>query len=423
MSLKSVIAVSLLIGLPLVAAEIPEASKPERVGVSRERVSRIHDVIERHMDAREISGAVTFVARKGRVINYEAHGLMDLESKRPMAKDSIFRIWSMSKVVGGVGILMLMEEGKVRLNDLVSRFIPEFKNIKITVIQDAPGNRTRAAAGGPQAPAVEFYTMPSVREVTIQDLLTHTSGLGSGPASSSQIRKIERKPGESLADYIPKLGATPLDFQPGSRWSYSAAAGFDTLAYVIQVASGMPTDQFLKQRIFDPLGMPDTFFSPSQDRWPRVATSYHRTPDGLQKVENPNRMVSTTYFGLGGGLMSTAQDYAQFAEMLVEGGQLNGKRLLSPKTVELMSSAFIPDTLPGRAPGIGWGLSVQVVTNPIAAGCRVSPGSFGWDGAYGTHFWVDPKEKVIGVMMIQTDNSLRQLDRDFENAVMQSIVD
>jgi CubicO group peptidase (beta-lactamase class C family) len=143
----------------------------------------------------------------------------------------------------------------------------------------------------------------------------------------------------------------------------------------------------------------------------------------LQKIENPNRMVSTTYFGLGGGLMASTLDYAQFAEMLVEGGQLNGKRLLSPKTVELMSSAFVPDTLPGRAPGIGYGLSVQVVTNPIAASYRVSPGTFGWDGAYGTHFWVDPKEKIIGVMMIQTDNPDRRLDRDFENAVMQSIVD
>jgi CubicO group peptidase (beta-lactamase class C family) len=422
MGLKSTFASLLLIGLPLAAA-IPEASKPEDVGVSKDRLSRIHDVMQRHMDAREISGAVTLVARKGRVVNYEAHGLMDLESKKPMAKDSIFRIWSMSKVVGGAAILMLMEEGKLRLNDPVSRFIPEFKGMKVAVIQEQPSARRGAGAAGPQAPAVEFYTMPAAREITIRDLLTHISGLGSGPASSSEIRKIERKPGEQLADYIPKLGATPLDFQPGSRWSYSAAAAFDTLAYVIQVASGMPTDQFLKQRIFDPLGMKDTFFSPSEDRWPRVASAYHRAGDALQKVENPNRMVSTTYFGLGGGLMSSAADYGQFAEMLVEGGQLNGKRLLSPRTVELMSSAFVPDTLQGRAPGIGYGLSVQVVTNPIAAGYLVSPGSFGWDGAYGTHFWVDPKEKVIGVMMIQTDNPVRQLDRDFEGAVTQSIVD
>ena len=361
MRLKATLVFLLFVGLPLAAASIPEAAKPEEVGLSSERLRRIHEAIQSHIDLHEISGAVTLVARKGRIAHFEAHGWMDLESKKPMTKDSIFRIWSMSKPVGGVAIMMLLEEGKVRLNDPVSKFIPEFKGMKVAE--------------------------------------------------------------DRLADYTPKLGATPLDFQPGSRWSYSAAAAFDTLARVVEVASGQAVDQFLRQRIFDPLGMKDTFFSPTEERWPRVPVAYHRSGEVLQKVENPNRMVSTTYFGLGGGLMASTLDYAQFAEMLVEGGQLNGNRLLSPKTVELMSSAFVPDTLPGRAPGIGYGLSVQVVTNPIAAGYRVSPGTFGWDGAYGTHFWVDPKEKTIGVMMIQTDNPDRRLDRDFENAVMQAIVD
>ena len=404
------LAVFALVALPLTAASIQE-TKPEDVGLSRERLQRIHETIQRHIDAHQIAGAVTLVARKGRIAHLEAHGAMDLESKKPMAKDSVFRIFSMSKPIAGAAILMLMEEGKVRLNDPVSKFIPEFKGMKVAVTQDRPD------------PA-QFYTMPASREITIQDLLTHVSGLASGgPASAAAMPAIARKPGDALADYIPRLGSTPLDFQPGSRWRYSPGAGFDTLGRIVEVASGQTFDQFLRQRIFDPLAMRDTYFHPPQDRLPRVATTYHRAGDALQKVESQNRLVSTTYFSGAGGLMSDAEDYAQFGEMLLEGGQLNGKRLLSPKTVELMASVFVPDTLPGRAPGRGFGLSVQVVSDPVAAGYRVSTGSFGWDGAFGTHFWVDPKEKIVGVLMIQTDNPNRQLDRDFENAVMQAIVE
>ena len=402
-----------LAALSLSAATIQE-TKPESVGLSGERLQRIRETIQRHMDARQIAGAVTLVARKGHIAHLEAQGMMDLDSKKPMAKDSIFRIYSMSKPIAGVAILMLMEEGKLRLNDPVSKFIPEFKGMKVAVIQERPAD---------SAP-LQFYTMPATREITIQDLLTHVSGLASGgAASAAELSKVARKPGETLADYIPRLGTTPLDFQPASRWRYSPGAGFDTLGRVVEVVSGKKFDEFLRQRIFDPLGMKDTFFHPSEDRLPRVPTAYHRAGDGLTKVENQNRMVSTTYFSGAGGLMASTEDYAQFGEMLLEGGQLNGKRLLSPKTVELMSSVFVPDTLPGRAPGRGFGLSVQVVTDPVTSGYRVSTGSFGWDGAFGTHFWVDPKEKIVGILMIQTDNPNRQLDRDFENAVMQSIVE
>jgi CubicO group peptidase (beta-lactamase class C family) len=182
-------------------------------------------------------------------------------------------------------------------------------------------------------------------------------------------------------------------------------------------------NQFLRQRIFEPLGMKDTFFHPSEDGLARIPSTYHRAEKTLQKTDAINKLFDRSYFSGGGGLMSTAEEYAKFAEMLLEGGQLNGKRLLSPKTVELMASVFVPDTVPGRSPGKGFGLSVQVISDAIAAGQRVSKGSFGWDGAYGTHFWIDPKEKIVGVMMIQTDNPDRQLDRDFENAVMQSIVE
>lgn len=409
-----------LAALPFMAASIPEA-KPEGVGLSAERLLRIHETVQRHIDSHQISGAVTLVVRKGRIAHLEAHGVMDLDSSKPMAKNSIFRIWSMSKPVAGVAILLLMEEGKLRLNDPVSRFIPEFKGMKVAVTQERLSGP--AATAGSQAPPLQFYTVPATREITIQDLLTHVSGLGSGSASSSEMPGIARKPSDTLADYIPRLGTTPLDFQPGSRWTYSPLAAFDTLGRIVEIASGQTFDKFLRLRIFDPLGMKDIFFHPDEGRLPRIPSTYHRAGDVLQKTEAMNRMFSTNYFSGGGGLMASAEEYAKFGEMLLEGGQLNGKRLISPKTVELMASVFVPDTFPGRAPGRGFGLSVQVASDPIAAGYRVSTGSFGWDGAYGTHFWLDPKEKLVGILMIQTDNPNRQLDRDFENAVMQSIVE
>jgi CubicO group peptidase (beta-lactamase class C family) len=394
----------LLIASPLIAAGLPEG-KPEDVGLSSERLQRIHQAMQSHIDSHDISGAVTLVMRKGRLAYLEAHGASDMESKQPMSKDAIFRIWSMSKPITGAAILKLLEEGKVRLNDPVSRFIPEFKSMKVAVNQDVRD------------------LLPATREITIQDLLTHVSGLGSGPASQSEMRKIPQAERATLASYIPRLGATPLDFQPGSRWTYSPLAAFDTLGRVVEVASGLTFDQFLRQRLFDPLGMKEIAFHFPDENMKRVPTTYHRTDGTLQRTNGNNSLFQPGYFSGGGGLMATTEEYAKFGEMLLEGGKLNGKRVLSPKTIELMSSVFVPDTVPGRSPGRGYGLSVQVVSDAVAAGQRVSNGSFGWDGAYGTHFWVDPKEKVVGVMMIQTDNPNRQVDRDFENAVMQAIVD
>jgi CubicO group peptidase (beta-lactamase class C family) len=375
--------------------------KPESVGLSEERLARIQETVQRHIAAKNISGAVTLVARKGRIAHFQAHGLMDIETNRPMAKETIFRIFSMSKPVAGVAIMMLVEQGKVRLNDTVSSFIPEFKGMKVAVAEERP------AGTAPAAPP-RYYTIPSSREITIQDLLTHVSGLGSGPASAAEMRKqLDGLAGSTLAGMISKYAATPLDFQPGSRWSYSALAGFDTLGHVVEIASGSTFDQFLKENLFGPLGMKTTAFHPGDDNWPRVASAYHRADGTLRKVENPNRLQSKTYYSGAGGLVSTAEDYVQFGMMLAAGGRWNGKWLLSPKTVDLISSAFVADSLQGRQPGRGYGLSVQVVTDPIRAGYRMSAGSFGWDGAYGTHFWVDPKEKIVGILMIQTDNPNR----------------
>ncbi len=416
--LTTISALLAVLALPLAAASVP-AGKPEEVGLSSERLHRIHEAIQRHIDAHDISGAVTVVARNGRMAHLEAHGLMDVDSKKPMAQGGLFWIASMTKPITGTAILMLMEEGKLRLNDPVSKFIPEFRGMKVAMIQDRPAGPAGAAA----AP-LQFYTVPASREITIQDLLTHVSGLASGgAASTAELNKVARKPGETLAIYIPRLGTTPLDFQPGSRWSYSPGAGFETLGRIVEIVSGQSFDQFLRQRIFEPLGMKDITFHPADDKLARIATMYHRSPDGLAKVDTSVRLNNTAYFSGAGGLMADAEDYLQFAQMLANGGQLNGKRLLSPRTVELMSSVIAPDTLPGRPKGRSFGLSVQVTNDPIAANARISSGSYGWDGAFGTHFWVDPKEKLVGILMIQTDNPNRELNGDFENAVMQSIVE
>jgi CubicO group peptidase (beta-lactamase class C family) len=236
--------------------------------------------------------------------------------------------------------------------------------------------------------------------------------------STAEAAKIGRKPTDTLADYIPKLGAVPLEFQPGSRWSYSPGAGFDTLGRIVEIVSGMTFDQFLKQRIFDPLGMKDTFFSPTEDRMSRIASNYQKTAKGLEKQPDPG---PTKYFSGSGGLRGTAEDYSLFAQMLVNGGQLNGKRLLSPRFVELMGSVFAPDTLPGRGRGEGFGLSVRVVSDAVARNTALANGSYGWSGAFGTHFWVDPKDKMIAIYLVQTSNN--EIQRDFESAVMQTLVE
>jgi CubicO group peptidase (beta-lactamase class C family) len=402
--------------LSTAAAETPRA-KAEDVGISSQRLLRINELMQRHIDAGDFSGAVTLVARNGRIAHLAAQGLMDIETRKPMTTDAMFRIMSMTKPVVGVAVMILIEEGKVRLNDPISRFIPEFKAIKVGVLQ---GNQPPAPPAGQRGAPPRFYTVPADREITVKDLLTHTSGLVSGPISNSENAKVALKGKESNADYIPRLGQVPLEFQPGTRWAYSAQAGFDTLVLVVERASGMKFDQFAAQRIFGPLGMKDTFFYPAASYNPRITTRYNKTDKGLIKQNDPNFM-NGVFFSGGGGIFTTAEDYLQFGQMLVNGGELNGKRVLAPRTVEMMRSAFIPDTLQGRQRGESFGLSVRVLTDPIQRGVALTTGSFGWSGAYGTHFWGDPKEKVVAVLMTQTANG--QARADFETMVMQAIVE
>jgi CubicO group peptidase (beta-lactamase class C family) len=413
-----------LAALGLSVATVSTASsagvKPEDVGLSSERLQRISQMIARRIAAGEIAGAVTIVARKGKVAFESSQGVMDLDSKQPMTSASMFRIASMTKPAVGVAIMMMVEEGKLHLNDPVSRYIPEFRGMKVGVAQ--PPQPGPGAGRGSAEQASQFYTVPAQREITIKDLLTHVSGLGSGPMGNSGIEKVARKDGEKLSDYIPRLGSTALEFQPGSRWTYSPGAGFETLGRIVEIASGLPLDQFFRTRIFDPLGMKDITFWPSDAQWKRVATVYARTPGGLAKTVQANDTLSrNVYFRGSGGLFSTASDYVPLGMMLANGGELNGKRLLSRKTVEMMSAAHVPDTLPGRPAGEGYGLSVRVVTNHAARGTMLSDGTFGWTGAQGTHFFVDPKEQLVGVLMVQT--TIQEMQREFEDLVAQAVND
>jgi CubicO group peptidase (beta-lactamase class C family) len=376
---------------PIFAGSVP-AARPEEVGFSTERLRRVPETIQRHIDAGSITGAVTLVASRGRIAHFEAHGLMDLDSKRPMAKDSVFRIMSMTKPVTAVAVMMLEEEGKLRVTDPVSRFIPEFKQLKV---------------GGDLVPAA--------REITVSDLLTHTSGI---------VSNVERKPDDTLASLVPRLAALPLRFQPGTDWAYSGLAGPDVLARIVEIVAGQSYDRFLRTRIFEPLGMNDTSHFPSDAQRPRVVTLYTRTPKGFVATENADRYSGKTFFSGSAGLVSTAEDYLQFAQMLANGGELNGTRLLRADTVRRMSTNYVGDMFNGKVnfpkQGFGFGYLMALVQDTRAAGWHLPDGSFGWFGAYGSQVWINPKEQLVTILMIQ--NLVYDVQRDFEAAVVQARV-
>jgi CubicO group peptidase (beta-lactamase class C family) len=382
--------------------------EPESVGLSTERLGRIHDLVQSHIDAGRISGAVTLVARHGKVAHLEAQGLMDIAGNKPMETDTIFRLASMSKPVGALAIMMLIEEGKVKLGDPVSKYLPSFTDQKVAV---------KTGEGD-----ADYYLMPVAREVTVLDLLTHTSGVMSGGVSNRAGNPLFNTRHEIGLAWVNELGAAPLEFQPGSRWAYSATAGFDVLSRIVEVASGQDFNSFLRERVFNPLDMDDIFFWPNDDQRERLVTSYIADDSGsLQLRNNPDSMSGEIFFSAAGGLMASAEAYAQFGMLLAQGGELNGVRLLGTRTMEVMRSAFIADTLPGRNPGEGYGLGVRVVTDPLKMNSLLSEGTFGWSGFYGTHLFVDPVEEVVGILFIQAP--VQSMRPEFETAVMQAIID
>jgi CubicO group peptidase (beta-lactamase class C family) len=399
----------LLFGWGLAAeqpAPLPTAA-PESVGISTERLGRMHRGMQGVVDRHEAGGIVTLVAREGRVVDVNAVGFQDIESKRPMRPDTIFRIASMSKPITSVAVMMLYEEGKLQLTDPISKYLPSFKNQRVV------GNAEGGAAN----------TVPARRDITIRDLLTHRSGLSYGFLDGGPVGAAYRASGVSdgltvtagtIAENIDRLAAAPLQSQPGAEWHYSLAT--DVLGRLIEVVGGMPFDAFLRERIFKPLGMIDTSFDVPDTAWSRFATVY--TPDGsggIRAMKDPETFGNTVmspfayykapkrYFSGGAGLTSTIQDYARFTQMLLNGGALKDVRLLSPKSVELMTTSHTADLRPGGLLGADgqFGLGFRISTDLGASQTLGSTGTYGWSGIYGTNFWVDPKEGLLAIVMVQ----------------------
>lgn len=367
------------------------STTPEKVGLSSERLQRIGPVMQRYVQENKLAGLLTMIARNGQVVHFETYGMMDREAGKPMQRDAIFRIYSMTKPITSVAVMMLYEEGRFQLDDPVSKYIPEFKDLKVY-------------AGGTSG---NMQVTPSEHDITIRHLLTHTSGLTYGFFSNTPVDSLYLKAEVlsnegTLQDMIDKLSHIPLLYQPGSTWHYSVS--LDVLGYFVEVLSGMPFDQFLVQRIFQPLGMKDTGFYVPKDKVHRLGANYG--PDengGITVIDKPTTSAfaePTRFLSGGGGLISTASDYIRFAQMLLNGGELEGTRLLGRKTVEFMMTNHIPEELV-VSPGVGFGLGFAVYTDVVKSGILGSEGVSFWSGAANTFFWIDPQEDLITMVWTQ----------------------
>jgi CubicO group peptidase (beta-lactamase class C family) len=415
-------AIVIALSLSVVAQELP-VTKPEFVGLSSKRLQRLSNAVDKSISDGRIAGGVTLVVRRGKVAWFQAQGMSDRETHKPMRKDSIFRICSMSKPITTVAAMMLYEEGAFLLDDPVSKYLPEFKDMKV-LVKSADGKTDTVAAKHP---------------ITIRDLMRHTSGLtynwntDLGPI----YKQLNATHGiiqydATIADNIKALASAPLLNQPGEKFEYSLSV--DVLGRLVEVLSGMPLDQFFQARIFQPLGMKDTnFFVPEKDV-NRIATAYtYYAGKGLAPfpdtpiVEGPFS-YSADYpykgprklFSGGAGLVSTPMDYARFAQMLLNNGELNGKRLLSRKTVELMSHDQLGKIDPEMGFGLGFG--VDGVKAPLSE--MGTPGQFNWGGFFYTTFNIDPKEKMIVIFMGQLHpTGGLHLDREVRVLAYQAIID
>jgi len=395
----AVAACLLTANLTAVAQELSSA-KPESVGLSSERLERIGAAVQRSIDDKRLAGAVTLVARRGHVAWLKAQGMMDREAGKPMQTDAIFRICSMTKAITTLAAMMLYEDGRFLLDDPVSNYIPEFKNPKVLV---------KPASGNP-------YTIPATKEITIRNLMTHTSGLtypwnselGQMYKDANVAHGLLPYDG-TIGDSVKHLAGLPLLFNPGERFEYSL--GVDVLGYLIEVISGKPLDEFLRSRIFEPLGMTDTYFFPPQNKLNRLAAAYTWYPDkGLARfpdapINEGTFSYSADYpssgpkklFSGGGGLCSTAMDYARFCQLMLDGGKTGSTRLISRKTVELMTHDQLGKIGPDQGFGLGFG--IDGVKAPLRE--LGSPGEYNWGGFFYTEFVIDPKEQMITVFMAQ----------------------
>ncbi|HME08390.1 MAG TPA: serine hydrolase domain-containing protein [Bryobacteraceae bacterium] len=387
----------------------------ESAGISAERLRRLDAALKRVVDEKQVAGLVTLLERHGKIVHFNAAGLLDVRKPDAVQKDSIFRIYSMTKPVTGVAMMMLYEEGKWQLNDPVSRYIPEFGRMKVYTGKNEDGT-----------PKLE----DAKRSMTMRELMTHTAGLGyilnpANPVDKMIIDGNVLNAGAPLQTMIDGLAKLPLLAQPGTRWSYSIAV--DVQGYLIEKFSGMPFAEFARTRIFEPLGMKDTAFFVPKEKLPRFAQVHTGSGSNLAvDINRPDPTVIPLGPSGGGGLFSTAMDYARFCEMLLQGGQFNGVRLLAPRTVEMMRTNHVnPDPLKTMPQGTGWGMDFQIVMDAAAAGDSVSNGTFSWFGIAGTWFWIDPVKDLafVGMVQHQSLGTTRPIHALSRSLVYQALVD
>ena len=400
----------------------------KNVGFSPERLTRISTLMQRYVDDGKLAGIIATVARRGQTTYLEKFGMMDIEAHKPMEFDAIFRIASMTKPITSVAVMMLYEEGHFHLNTPVSDFIPGFKDTKVFVRETDDG--------------IEVADLE--RPITFRHLFTHTAGLSYGWNENDpvdrQYQKAQQESGIDMRkatakDLVEALTKLPLAFQPGTKWRYSFA--IDVLGYLVEMISGKPLDVFLKERLFEPLGMTDTDFYVPETKADRLCALYGHpnSPDKLELLEpaaHSQRFQKPTFLSGGGGLVSTVHDYTRFAQMLVNGGELDGVRVLSPTTVDLYSINHMPEAaLPyGFAEGedlyhwgYGYSLGTRVLMEVSKSGMAGSVGEFGWDGAFSTYVWIDPKEALYGLMMLQhSPNAYYPIAQQFKQLTYHALV-
>jgi CubicO group peptidase (beta-lactamase class C family) len=395
-------------------------STPESVKVSSERLNRIDTMLIQSINKGWIAGAVGFIARDGKIIYNRSFGVSDLENKLPMQTDNIFRIASQTKAIASIGLMMLFEEGKFLLDDPISKYIPEFAHPQVL---DKFNEKDTT-----------YTTVPANREITIRDLLTHTSGIDYAGIGSPTMNAIYVKGGIvggfgndriKIGDDIKLLGKLPLIHQPGERFTYGL--NVDVIGYLIEILSGEKLDQYLKSRLFDPLGMTDTWFYLPEEKQSRlVKVNTENADHNVASMPQTNEMVNYpllkgTYFAGGAGLSSTTKDYAIFLQMLLNKGEYNGKKLLSRRTVELITCNQIGDLDLGVNK---FGLGFEITTERGQAVLGISEGSFAWGGYFGTTYWADPKERLVCLLfMQQSPLSHGEIQSKFKALVYQTLAD
>jgi CubicO group peptidase (beta-lactamase class C family) len=376
------------LALPLAAKEIPQVT-PAKAGLNEAKLSEVDQFMQRAVADQKMSGGIVMISHNGKIGFFHKYGFMDYEAKKPMAPDTIFRIYSMSKAITTAAALTLYDNGQLGLDDPVSKYIPSFANLKV------------AAPEGLRAPK---------RAMTVRDLMLHTAGLsyGSGPeAHKEAYNRLKPLESKDLAEMVEKLSQAPLAFDPGTDWLYGVST--DVLGRVIEVASGERLDVFLEKTIFKPLDMVDTAFYVPAAKRDRFAVNYRRSAEGLQPIDRGTFSYgeSTTFFSGGGGLVGTARDYMRFLAMIERGGALDGKRVLKAKTVKLMTTNQLPhEAFPiyfgaEKRPGTGFGLGFSVRTEITTWDPAGHAGEYGWGGAASTHYWSSPKDKLIVITLEQ----------------------